>query len=211
MKPHCSIISTVHLPKYVCGQMRKKTFVSTIYAETGMIFCQRAAQGLVWSHWMQSLHQGSKVIGTAVGVSYQRPPAAVPHWKTRSFEAWLCLIGWHGEGEELYSWRPSLAESDGADGQRGGEMIQTQGQENWDTEISSLTEKELERRRVWGGKVWRHSHEKKVRGVGDWNVNRKRNPERQGCKLMRGNKKVRKSQVSKGFISSMLFFKVCTV
>lgn len=140
MKPHCSIIST------------QSAFVENVGKwETGMLFCQGAAQRLVWSHWMQSRHQGSKAIGAAVSMSYQRPPAAVPHWKTRSFSAWLCLIGWHGVGEELNSRRPSLAESDGADGQRGGKMIQTQGREYWETEISSLTEKEWERRRVWGG------------------------------------------------------------
>lgn len=123
---------------------KKNLFVSLLYSATGMIFCQGTAQGIVWSHWMQSQHQGSKVMGT-VGVSYQRPPATVPHWKTHSFSAWLSLIGWHGVGEELNSWKPSLAVSEGADGQRGGEMIHTQGQEHWDTEISPLTEKEWER------------------------------------------------------------------
>lgn len=42
---------------------------------------------------------------------------------------------------ELYSW-PSLAVSDGTDRQRGGEMTRTQERENWDTDTSSLTEKE---------------------------------------------------------------------
>lgn len=144
-----------------------------IYSATGMKFCQGAAQGLVWSHRMQSLNQGSKVMRTAVGVSYQRPPAAVPHWKTRSFSAWLCLIGWHGVGEELYSWRPSLAVNDGPDGQRGGEMIQIQGREYWDTEISPLTEKEWER--SLGRTGMKTSYEKKNKGWLNYTTDRDAN------------------------------------
>lgn len=51
---------------------------------------------------------------------------------------------------EFYSWWPSLAISGGAD--RGGEMICTQERENWDTDTSSLTEKN-ERRQYGGGGI----------------------------------------------------------